>query len=59
MSRQQDIKAMDQKIRQLRATAEELRDMGRGVEAVKRNANRILAIVWLLEGDVSDVSEVM
>lgn len=59
MSRQQDIKAMDQKIRQLRATAEELRDMGRGVEAVKRNANRILAIVWPLEGDVSDVSEVM
>jgi hypothetical protein len=56
---QQDVKAMNQKIRQLRTTAEELRDLGRGIEAVRRNVNRILAITWLLEGDVSDVSDVL
>ncbi len=59
MSMQQDVKAMNQKIRQLRTTAEELRDLGRGIEAVRRNVNRILAITWLLEGDVSDVSDVL
>jgi hypothetical protein len=59
MSKDQDIKAMDHKIRQLRATAEELKELGQGIEAVRRNVDRILASTRMLEINVSEVLQVL
>ena len=59
MTQQYDIKAMADKIRTLRRNAEELKAISGGIQAVDRNADRILANVRMLEISVSDVAEML
>ena len=54
-----DIEKMDIKVRDLRKAAEELIEMGSAIEAVRRNCDRILASVRMLELNVSDAKEVL
>ncbi len=54
-----NIKAMTAKIAALRRDATELKEISGGIEAVGRNADRILACVRMLEIDVSDAAEVL
>lgn len=48
------VAKMVRKIRSLRKSAEELKDLSGGIEAVDRNVDRILASVRMLEINVSD-----
>jgi hypothetical protein len=57
MSAQYDLKALDEKIKTLRKTAEEIDQLGDGIEAVKRNVVRILASTKMLEINICDVKE--
>ncbi len=59
MAQEYDIKGMVEKIRALRKNAEELKEISGGIQAVDRNADRILANVKMLEISVSDVAEVL
>jgi len=52
------IGEMDRKIRLLRQTAQELLDTADDIEAVRRNAKRILASVRMLELNVCDINEI-
>ena len=54
-----DLKTLDEKIKALRTTAEEIDKLGEGIEAVKRNVVRILASTKMLELNVCDVREVL
>ena len=47
-----DIKGMAEKIRVLRQTATELKEISGGIQAVDRNVDRILASVKMLEINV-------
>ncbi|RLA86099.1 MAG: hypothetical protein DRG31_01165 [Deltaproteobacteria bacterium] len=55
------LKAMDESIRNLRREAEKLLKLAdqEDLEAVRRNAKRILASVRMLELEVSDPLEVL
>ena len=57
MSDQADIKKIDDKIRVLKRTAEELKRMGEDFPALARNSTRILASIKMLELNVSDIVE--
>jgi hypothetical protein len=57
MSAQYDLNALDEKIKILRKTAEEIDQLGDGFEAVKRNVVRILASTKMLEINICDVKE--
>ena len=52
-----DLKTLDEKIALLRATAEEIRELATGIEAVKRNVVRILASTKMLEINISDLKD--
>lgn len=52
------IGEMDRKIRLLRQTTEELLDAAGDIEAVRRNAKRILASVKMLELNICDVKRI-
>jgi hypothetical protein len=58
VDKQYDLKKMDERIKELRSTAEEINRLGEGIEAVKRNVDRILASTRMLEINISDVLEV-
>ena len=57
MAQQVDIKGMAEKIESLRRDAEALKTMSGGMQAVDRNADRILAHVRMLEIDINDVAD--
>lgn len=57
MNAQYKVKEMDEKIRLLRKTAEELMAMGGEIEAVKKNLVRLLASTAMLELNISDVRD--
>jgi hypothetical protein len=59
MNGQYDLKALDEKIKQLRKTAEEIDKLGEGIEAVKRNIVRVLSSTKMLEINISDVRMVL
>ncbi len=59
MEREYDLKGMDARIKELRRTATEIRELGQGIEAVRRNADRVLASVKMIELNVCDVVEVL
>ena len=59
MDREYDLKGMDARIRELRKTAEEIRELAQGIEAVRRNADRLLASVKMMELNLCDVVEVL
>ena len=50
-----DIEEMDERIKQMRQLAEELKVKGRRIQAVERNVDRILACIKMLELNISDV----
>ncbi len=54
-----DIQKMADKIKILRKTATELKQMSGGIQTVDRNLDRILADVKMLELNVSDVAEIL
>jgi hypothetical protein len=53
------MEKMDVKVKDLRRAAEELLEMGGAIEAVRRNCDRLLASVRMLELNVSDAREVL
>ncbi len=58
MAKEYDIKGMVEKIKALRKDAEALKEISGGIQAVDRNADRILANVKMLEIDISDAAEI-
>jgi hypothetical protein len=53
------LKEMDKKIRAIKKAALELKEISGGIEAVDRNADRILTSAKMLEINVSDVLEIL
>jgi hypothetical protein len=49
---------MDEKIQAIKKAALELKELSGGIQAVDRNADRVLASVKMLEINVSDVIEI-
>jgi hypothetical protein len=49
---------MAEKIRLLKKTATELKGISGGIQAVDRNADRILASVKMLEINISDLADI-
>lgn len=54
-----NVNEMDEKIKILRRTAEELMAIGGDIEAVKKNLVRLLASTKMLELNISDVKELL
>ncbi|MBM4306177.1 MAG: hypothetical protein FJ123_05505 [Deltaproteobacteria bacterium] len=52
------IKKMDVRIQKIRKAAQELKELSGGIQAVDRNASRILASVKMLEINISDLLEI-
>jgi hypothetical protein len=52
-----DLKAMDCQIGAIEEGAKKLKELAPGFEAVERNAEAILAFVYVLKKNVSDVSD--
>ena len=50
---------MDEKIQAIKKAALELKELSGGIQAVDRNADRILTSAKMLEINVSDVLEIM
>lgn len=50
-----DISSMDKKIREIKKAADELEELGKGIEAVKRNVHRLKATLKMLELNISDL----
>jgi hypothetical protein len=50
-----DLKAMDLEIKTIEERAKRLKELGRGFEAVEKNADAILTFVYLLKKNVSDI----
>jgi hypothetical protein len=62
MSAQTDreiLQEMDRRIQAIKSAALELQEISAGIQAVYRNADRILASVKMLEINVSDVLDVL
>lgn len=49
---------MDERIQAIKRAALELKELSNGIQAIERNADRILASVKMLEINVSDVLEI-
>jgi len=54
-----NIPELDERIRKMRILAEELKEMGKGIQAVEKNADRILASISVLELNISDVKPLL
>ncbi len=50
-----DLKAMDVEIKAIEERTKKLRELGRGFEAVEKNAEAILTFIYLLKKNVSDI----
>ncbi|MGB3904789.1 MAG: hypothetical protein WBB22_07685 [Anaerolineae bacterium] len=53
------LQEMDKRIQGIKTAALELQDLSKGIQAVYRNADRILASVKMLEINVSDVLDLL
>jgi hypothetical protein len=53
-----EIKKLDTRIKAIRKAAQELKRSSGGMQAVDRNADRILASVKMLEINISDLLEI-
>lgn len=58
MSKEYKIGEMAEKIVALRKTATELKRISGGIQAVDRNADRILASIKMLEINISDLADI-
>jgi hypothetical protein len=54
-----EIRKIDTRIRVIKRAAEELKKFSGGIQAVDRNAQRILASVKMLEINISDVKDLV
>jgi hypothetical protein len=54
-----DIKELARIIRQMRKSAENLQEKATGIETVKRNLDKILACINVLELNISDVKDII
>ncbi|MFC1920208.1 hypothetical protein ACFLYQ_00610 [Chloroflexota bacterium] len=54
-----DIEGMAKRIASIRKNADELKAMSGGIQAVDKNADRILASVKMLEINISDVVDIV
>ena len=52
-----EIKKLDARIKTLKKAAQELKKLSGGIQAVDRNADRVLASVKMLEINISDLLE--
>jgi hypothetical protein len=52
-----DLKAMDREIKSIEESAKRLKELGDGIETVKRNVDSILAFTFLLKRNISDLLE--
>ena len=52
-----EISKLDTRIKTIRKAAQELKKLSRGIQAVDRNTNRILASTKMLEINISDLLE--
>jgi len=52
-----ELKKLDTRIKNIRKAAQELKKLSRGIQAVDRNADRLLASVKMLEINISDLLE--
>jgi hypothetical protein len=52
-----DLKAMDVEIKAIEERTKRLKELAPGFEAVERNTEAILAFVYLLRKNVSDIIE--
>jgi hypothetical protein len=52
-----DLKAMDLEIKAIEERTKRLKELGNGFMAVERNTDSILAFVYLLKKNVSDLIE--
>jgi len=50
-----EIKKLDTRIKTIRKAAQELKELSGGIQAVDRNADRVLASVKMLEINISDL----
>ena len=50
-----EIKKLDTRIKTIRKAAQELKKLSGGIQAVDRNADRVLASVKMLEINISDL----
>lgn len=53
-----DLKKIDTRIKTIKKAALELKELSGGIQAVDRNASRILASVKMLEINISDILDV-
>ncbi len=51
------LRKIDTRIKTIKKAAQELKDLSIGIQAIERNADRILASVKMLELNISDVLE--
>ena len=58
MAEEYKIKEMAEKIQVIKKSATELQRISGGIQAVQKNADRILASVKMLEINVSDIVDV-
>ncbi len=58
MTEEKQLKEMAEKIRLLRKTATELKQMSGGIQTIDRNLDRILANIKMLELNVCDIAEI-
>ncbi len=59
MTGKEKIEKIDEKIKLVRKTAEELMALGGDIEAVKKNLVRLLASTKMLELNISDLREIL
>ena len=50
-----EIKKLDTRIKAIKKAAQELKELSGGIQAVDRNADRVLASVKMLEINISDL----
>jgi hypothetical protein len=59
MKQEYDIKGMAEKIQAIKEMATELKRISGDIQAVDRNADRILASVKMLEINISDIANIV
>ncbi len=55
MMTRREIRKIDTRIKAIRKAAQELKQLSGGIQAIDRNAERILASVKMLEINISDI----
>ena len=54
-----EIRKLDTRIKMIKKATQELKQLSGGIQAVDRNAERILASVKMLEINISDVKDLV